>query len=278
MMSFVIPGEPNERQDIVRVEAMLSPFVLEQSREFVSVVVIDGEPRSKARPRFNGSGHAYVDSKQRAAEQELKRYLRASFPEPLPGNLAIACIFFRSSRHRIDCDNLLKHVLDAANTICWADDHQVTAVIGVVELDENSPRTVIAIGPHVSSMYRGAPDHLTACETCGKEFAWRKYKSHGDRIYCSRKCASLSRGQDLTAPATCLGCGKQFRRVNARQFLCSEACRLKRMNIQAVARRKYPPAFCMKCGAPVSRPEYLRCRPCFRGDPINNLQGTLIDG
>lgn len=105
---------------------------------------------------------------------------RASFP--LSGNLSLACIFFRSNRQRIDVDNMLKNVSDAATGIVWQDDSQVTAVAGTVEYDPSNPRTVIAIGRHQSTLLRGNSHAI--CDECGHSFL--KRKSH--QRLCGEAC------------------------------------------------------------------------------------------
>lgn len=121
---------------------------------FMHMVIVDGVPKSKARPRFREGGKVYASKEQLDSERALGWQLKAEFPEPLEGNLAVGCVFYRPTRHRIDVDNLLKHVMDSANKIVWHDDSQVTAQLGILELDEERPRTVIMVAAHESSMAR----------------------------------------------------------------------------------------------------------------------------
>lgn len=119
------------------------------------VVEIPGKPVAKGRPRFTRSGHAYtpaetIEGERRIAER-LKRIPRYR------ANVGIACLFYLASRQRIDVDNLVKAVLDGGNQAkIWDDDSQVTALVGVVELDRERPRTVVCLGEHTSSLVRGA--------------------------------------------------------------------------------------------------------------------------
>ncbi|MFJ7592467.1 RusA family crossover junction endodeoxyribonuclease [Streptomyces sp. NPDC097617] len=126
----------------------LAPGVTEY--EFL---VMNGDPASKARPRF-GNGRAYKTEADTAAETKTGWSLRRSFRQPWSGNLALACVFFRPDRQRIDVDNMVKHVADAGNGIAWLDDAQITAVYGVAELDVEHPRTLIVVARHVSSLDR----------------------------------------------------------------------------------------------------------------------------
>lgn len=222
-------------------------------------IVVDGPPTSKARARY-GKGRMYVDTMQRAAESALGWQLKAFIRRPLTGNLAIGCIFYRPNYQRIDVDNLLKHVLDSANGVCWEDDSQVTAILGVAELDRQNPRTVIVIGEHISSLRRdeGRYGGERKCPLCGKRFTRRSNAPH--KRFCSRRCASISNGHDLAEKVTCEQCGASFRRRTYDQKLCSDACRRARLT----AVRKLPPATCVDCGEPVSKRGYVRCRSCWR--------------
>lgn len=191
--------------------------------ESLKLLVVEGEPRSKARPRFSGNGHAYTPTKQREAELSLAWRFRAAIAEPMDGNLAVVCLFFRRTHGRVDVDNMLKHVLDAANGICWKDDMQVTAILGVVELDRDNPRTVLAIAPHSSTMDRASLPAST-CRRCGAAF--QPTRGRERRGFCSPTCAARARGHDLTALVACGRCGVQFKRKNYKQQFCTTACRL----------------------------------------------------
>lgn len=118
-------------------------------------VEIEGEPRSKARPRFSAGGKPYSDRKQVEHARYLGLRLRDGFPQPMEGNVVAIAIFYRSHRGRIDLDNLLKQALDAANGIVYEDDAQVTALAGRLELDRENPRTLLAFASHESTMQRG---------------------------------------------------------------------------------------------------------------------------
>jgi Holliday junction resolvase RusA-like endonuclease len=117
------------------------------------LVVIPGKPAVKSRPRF-ARGRAHSKPEDRAAETRTAWHLKAVVHQPLTGNVGIVCVFYRPDRRVVDADNMVKHVCDAANGVLWRDDSQCTAIAGVVELDAASPRTVIAIGGHNSSLIR----------------------------------------------------------------------------------------------------------------------------
>lgn len=147
---------------------------------------IDGEPIAKARVRI-GKGRRYTPSRTVDAERDIAKHLQECSAPEFPGNIALAAVFYRSNRHRIDTDNLIKTVLDGITKSgrIWQDDDQVTAVLGVLEYDPDYPRTVVAIGHHSSTMLRGT-DRLThTCETCGARF--KPHEGTPGR-YCSRAC------------------------------------------------------------------------------------------
>ncbi|MEU1853649.1 RusA family crossover junction endodeoxyribonuclease [Streptomyces sp. NPDC019990] len=151
--------------------------------------ILLGEPHSKARPRFDPDGHAYKDPVDAAAEQATKWRMRQFWKRgPLTGNVALGCVFFRSTRQEIDSDNMLKHVCDAGNGLLWLDDSQITAKYGGIELDPANPRTILVMAPHVSTMQRGT-DYVRDCEGCGQTFTPTRYTQK----CCSRECVPAAR-------------------------------------------------------------------------------------
>lgn len=154
----------------------------------VAVIVLDGDPMSKARSRFARKSGAYTPPSVREAEN---RWIdRLSGIEPFSGNVAVACIFVRGSSQRIDVDNMLKLVMDACTRAkVWRDDSQVTGVAAVEELDPHEPRSVLALAPHTSTMRRGT-DHWPACPTCGEQFNPVGKKK---AVFCSAKCRAERR-------------------------------------------------------------------------------------
>lgn len=144
----VLTGADQERA--LQLMAAIAP-----GAEPFATLVIPGAPATKTRARFSRTtGRAYKTQADRDAEDATAWHLRSAFREPLTGNLAVACIFYRPDLRRIDADNMLKHICDAGNKVAWADDAQITAVYGVVELDRDASRTVVVVAPHVSTMDR----------------------------------------------------------------------------------------------------------------------------
>ncbi len=164
-------------------------------------LIIEGEPWSKMRARHAVRGrHAmtYQPQEDSQAEARTGRQIRKAVHEPLTGNVAVAAIFYQSDRRTHDYDNFLKHIGDAGNGIGWLDDCQITAGLGIIELDADNPCTVLAIAPHKSSMLRGT-DNVRACPACGEQFSMEG-KSLKVR-YCGSECAAKGRRKDFVAVA-----------------------------------------------------------------------------
>jgi Holliday junction resolvase RusA-like endonuclease len=138
--------------DLAIVRRMLAAFTLDETVP-PAAVMIRGRPHAKARPRFRHDGATYPPDQ--AAETTTAWHLRRVVRAPLAGNIALACLFFMPDAHRVDSDNLLKHLCDAGNGVAWADDCQVTATATDVQLDRQYPRTTLLIGAHVSTLTRG---------------------------------------------------------------------------------------------------------------------------
>lgn len=193
---------------------------------------VGGEPRSKARPRFGGSRLPYDKNKQLQQATLLRNYMWVTTPNLLLGNVAIVCTFYRSSKYRVDIDNLLKEVFDNANGIIWKDDMQVTACLGTLRMDPDFPRTCIAVGQHTrgANLDRSNQDIPAVCEVCGDAFVWRKYQSSKQvgRFY-SIACHNKFGKSDLRAPISCKVCEQPFRRRTVTQIICSERCRIVRL-------------------------------------------------
>ena len=221
---------------------------------WLDFIVFKGDPFS-----FATLGHFRRGglSGSRSAREALQQRFRDTFDEPHAGNLAVGCIFFRSNRHRIDADNMVKQVFDAANGICWGDDYQVTAQMSVVELDEARPRTVFILAPHESTLRR-TPD-IHHCKTCGNLFD----PSYFRRKYCSVRCAKIWRGADLREEVNCAQCDKLFKRRTAGQRHCSETCRIT-AHVKRTRANAKPLPMCRSCGKQLSKHGYARCRECWR--------------
>lgn len=132
--------------------------VSEEGLRAATVVVHDGDPRPKPRPR-HGQRRTYSPPELIAAERALATRIRAAVRGiRREGNVAVAAIFYRSTRRKVDGDNLMKLALDAATAAgAWWDDCQITTQAAWVELDPERPRTVLAICDATSTLERRTP-------------------------------------------------------------------------------------------------------------------------
>lgn len=174
----------------LRIFAQLCPH-----SDTLRFITIHGSPKSKARPRLGRHGTYQPDTLN---QQALAWRLRESFGSfRLTGAVAVGAIFYRPNRQRIDADNMMKLVMDAATGVVWKDDCQVTAQLAIVELDPQKPRTVLVFGEHDSSMNRDK-DKSRVCRVCGITFAapW----SGSRQIFCGRACKAAAVTQQKLRP------------------------------------------------------------------------------
>lgn len=117
-------------------------------------ITVPGNPLPKARPRMGGR-RVYTPKRTVDAERQVAEAL--SVVSKFDSNVSVKCTFYRDSKRRVDLDNLVKTVLDAATAAgVWHDDSQVTVLSAALELDKVNPRTEISIGPHLyCTMPRG---------------------------------------------------------------------------------------------------------------------------
>jgi Holliday junction resolvase RusA-like endonuclease len=231
--------------------------------EALFYAVVDGDPWSKSRPRFTRRGRTYQPRDDEAAEQALKWRLKAAGARPFPGNVMLVCRFYRANYQRIDADNLLKHVCDSANGILWADDSQVTLVLGEVLYDAEHPRTVILAGNHASTLLRGV-DAQRPCEHCGKLYQPTPGRKRDEQRFCSRECNYAGRVTVLTDRA-CGQCGDTFHPTTKTQFLCSAVCRAESLRAKRKAKAT-PLSNCSECGKQLTHRRGGRCRDCWRAN------------
>lgn len=243
--------------DLVRATSMM--MSLSADTDCVRSLVIEGAPVSKARPRFGKRGRVYSPKEMRAAEIRTGWYLKRMFKVPMEGNVAIACIFFRPNRQRIDADNMLKHICDAANGIVWHDDSQVTAIMGIVEFDAEWPRTLVAVSSHSSSLQRGSAASYP-CALCGEPINYDN--NVNKRRFCSKKCRYEAQKAPLLPNKTCVQCGNEFHPHTRTRKLCSAACRIEWMTKRNWTKAK-PYSRCLDCGKELSHHRGGRCRACW---------------
>lgn len=252
--------------DHERLIALLAAMGADRSVP-VRYVTLDGKPPSKARPRVGAGGRVYSDAELVAAEVRTGLLLRQGVGQ-LEDNLAVACLFYRPTRHRIDCDNMIKHVCDAGTRGgVWKDDSQITAIAGVIEYDPDRPRTVLAIGRHISTLSRATTAADGQCEVCSAVIPRRgRVTGYAPRT-CSRGCTARLKGHaDLSELIPCRHCCRPFKRHTRTSLHCSRECQVATL----VGRRKAaarPFSTCADCGQELTHHRGGRCRECWRKSP-----------
>lgn len=112
--------------------------------------VIPGPPVPKARARKGLFGNWYTPKKTRNYEQHvgmtaLAARQRSKTRWPLDGRYQVkASIYFSDARTR-DGDNVVKSLLDGANTILWNDDKQVAKRVTDDSIDRDNPRVEVTV-------------------------------------------------------------------------------------------------------------------------------------
>ena len=191
--------------------------------------------------------------------------IKAASPVKFKGNVLLACRFYRPNFQRIDTDNLLKHICDAANEILWDDDCQITMTIGETLYDKDNPRTIIMAANHHSSMSRG-DDAKVACAHCGKLTKQAIAVARRSKPkYCGRECMTAARLHAL-GERLCI-CGKTFKPVTRTQNLCSPECRALKLRGRPKSKDAKPLSNCTACGKQLAHYRGGRCRTCWKADP-----------
>lgn len=111
-------------------------------------LVIYGPPATKLRAR-SGQGMHYTHAKTVEAEQRVQLALRQTHRGLRPDReqaFTVRLRFFLPNYRRADIDNLEKLILDAMNSLVWADDQQVMQMHSEVYRGVDVPGTEIAIG------------------------------------------------------------------------------------------------------------------------------------
>lgn len=250
--------------DYMRAADVMRGLLGHFSVDRVVYTVIEGAPPSKSRPRFGKGGRVYTPLRDVVLEEADRMHFEGLVEDdgPFTGNAALVCLFFRPNMQRIDADNMLKHVCDAANGVLWVDDSQVTGIAAVVELDAARPRTVVLAVPHTSSMERGS-NRERSCAECGGQYV----PTYRNAAYCGKACGLAARSP-LREAVKCKQCGELFKRTTTTQVLCSSACRAASITGRNKARATDRPySRCSECDAQLAHRRGGRCRDCWKASP-----------
>lgn len=137
-------SEQTTAEDLAVVVGLLRPFPVSIG-EF-RCTTLPGAPRPKARPRFNRkTGSTYTLKEDRVAEERTRDMLRHSGVRVRAGEVVVALLFVCPDRRIRDGDNMVKHALDAATGVLWANDARVIGHAAFRTVDARRPRTVLAV-------------------------------------------------------------------------------------------------------------------------------------
>jgi Holliday junction resolvase RusA-like endonuclease len=97
------------------------------------LVEFGAEPMPMPRASQNAKGrtflsHAYRSYREALSWEMLAARQKAGYPDPFEFAVELMLTFHRSTRTRVDGDNLEKAVLDAGTGVLWADDSLVYRV------------------------------------------------------------------------------------------------------------------------------------------------------
>lgn len=189
----------------------------------VLAATIDGDPGTKARPRFDGT-RTYTPRRTRDAEEAIGWAIKAAAPGLMPCTnyeLGVAVVFETKTRQRRDIDNVVKLLFDACNGIVWADDAQVIEMKARVERGTGTGSTSLVV-------YTIGEPIRANCPVCDTPIKGRPSVA-GKQVYCSKPCYDVAQRKGAVAPK-CETCGIAIDRSpsRARRYkrnFCSFACR-----------------------------------------------------
>ena len=125
------------------------PYKL-KDKDILFCVINEGNPVAKGRHRIGRYGNVYTPSETVKYEELLVCKIKEVYKSSISDNkskFGLRCLFYRDSKQRIDCDNLIKCVADAISKtkIVWKDDNQCLEIIGRLFLASDNPRTEFVV-------------------------------------------------------------------------------------------------------------------------------------
>jgi Holliday junction resolvase RusA-like endonuclease len=100
--------------------------------EIVAEFTVHGEPIPKSRPRAKAGQRPFTPQRVVVGEKNVRGAFEVAYPDweviPRDVRLRVDVTFYRSTRHGVDTDNLLKLVTDALNRVAFADDEQISNI------------------------------------------------------------------------------------------------------------------------------------------------------
>lgn len=130
-------------------------------------LILNGEPKTKGRPRFTRNGQAYTPKETRIAELEILTKWTEDGSRSLDGDIGMELIFDLGTKRIKDIDNMAKLVLDALNKKAFADDNQIVELISRKRyVGKDKAKTIIRIWEIANG--RGCSIE-SKCESCSRD-------------------------------------------------------------------------------------------------------------
>ena len=115
---------------------------------------LQGEPKSKGRPRMTKTGHTYTPKETRQAEVAVQLAWELSGRQRLNGPLVLECKFYVGTKRKKDLDNMTKLVQDALNKRAYEDDDQIVQLVAwKIYTTPEMARTVVRIRQIMETVY-----------------------------------------------------------------------------------------------------------------------------
>ncbi len=109
------------------------------------LLVIEGEPRPKGRPRFGKGRKPYTPKLTADWEELVASYTMDVFRKPCEGPLALTVTFYLGNDRRVDADNLVKALLDGMMPRAFKDDSQIVELHVSKRVDRVRPRAEVTV-------------------------------------------------------------------------------------------------------------------------------------
>ena len=104
-----------------------------------------GNPIPKGRPRLGYRRRVFTPQRTLDYERLVAVEAMTQGVRCVSDTLRVEADFYRSTKHRVDLDNLIKSILDALNGIAYDDDVQIVQLEARKDYDKKHPRAEVRI-------------------------------------------------------------------------------------------------------------------------------------
>lgn len=122
--------------------------IADQPRKLVASITYDGDPVAAHKEvRRHGGYRVYNKSAYTAYRDSLAWLFKDQIGanDPYPSRFAVTARISLRSRRKIDLDNLLKPIIDAATGIVWVDDRQVDEIHAFVLREQPDAKVEVMV-------------------------------------------------------------------------------------------------------------------------------------